>query len=820
MIIPARQPGDIIKYHIPESKQVFIIDNFIGEYGVDETYVLSWENHGPKLKKIFQKSNETKVILTSRTYIWQPEQRNCISILLPYTCDFLSEELSLLLEERRAICQSYLNTTVEARLHDEMIMMYEFFPYLCSFYSTSKDYNVNHTFTAPSQIIEDEIDNFKRKSEAIYFALAVLAIKQKIPQNFLSIDNHDSNELLQDMFHESAFLQYPSKKRLMSSLQGLSGSYVKQDIDGVVFVHETMQNIVLFCIAKTFMKTVIKYCKTEVLLNHICLDCIGKEQDVLAIKVPTEHQKAYFRRLLLELNNGFTSAFFSNQQNNCETFRCMFLKYLQEHLKDLHMNKTHKLVAMHVVSTKGYREYVSFFLQDKSMANIKDSAGNTPLHTACKNGHLEVVTKLIENNSEINIANKEGIKPMFYACENNHLEIVKLLLTTRCKPKVEIDEKYPTKGNKGVLHVVAEQGFTDLAIFLLKMKADVNIQETRKRTPLHLACETEHSSMVSALLKYKANINAKDASDRTPLYVASSANQKEIVKILIDTKADINIKTKTEKRPLHVACEYGSIEIVKLLIENGAKFEKKESNRCVVPLHLACKINNEDIVKYLIACGSSVNHKTSEGITPLHIACINGHDKVVQLLLGNAAIVNEKDKKGWTPLFFCCKKGFYTIVEILLQENTNPNMCDDDKVTPLMLACTGRHTDVVKSLLHAKANANDCDTNHCTSLQLACKSDNVEVVDLLLKFGADINLSDNNSITPLHIACMNNCPNVVLKLINNKADVNARDKDGHTPIVKAGINKYINIVDILLRYKSSADICDTEGISPLPTAHN
>ncbi|CAG2241959.1 DAPK [Mytilus edulis] len=412
-IVPASQPSDIIKYHLPGSKQVFIIDNFIGEYGVDETNVLLWEKHGPILKKIFQKSNETKLILTSRTYIWQPEQQKCMSILSPYTCDFLAKELTLVLEERRAICKSYLKPTEAARLHDDMIMMYNFFPYLCSFYSTSKDYNVNHLFPAPSQIIEDEINNFKRKSEVSYFALAILAIKQKIPQTFLTIDNHDSNELLQDMFHESAFLQYPSKKRLMSSLHGLSGSYVKQDIDGVVFVHETMQNIVLFCIAKTFMKTVIKYCKTDILLNHICLDCMDTEQDVLAIKVLTEHQETYFRRLVLELNKGFISAVFTNQQTKCETSRCMFLKYLQEHSKDLHMNKTQKGIAMHVVSTNGYREFVSFFLQDKIMANIKDSAGNTPLHTACKNGHIEVVVELIKNNSEIDIANTEGIKPLF-----------------------------------------------------------------------------------------------------------------------------------------------------------------------------------------------------------------------------------------------------------------------------------------------------------------------------------------------------------------------------------------------------------------------
>ncbi|VDI42723.1 Hypothetical predicted protein, partial [Mytilus galloprovincialis] len=789
-IVPAREPGDIIKYHIPESKQVFIIDNFIGEYGVAETNVLLWEKYVPMLKKIFQKSNETKLILTSRTYIWQPEQQKCMSILSPYTCDFLAKELSLALEERRAICKSYLKPTEADRVPDDMIMMYNFFPYLCSFYPTTNDYNVNYLFTAPSQIIEDELDNFKRKSEGIYFALAVLAIKQKIPQNFLSIDNHDSNELLQDLFHESAFLQYPSKKRLMSSLRSLSGTYVTEDIDEVVFVHETMKNIVLFCIAKTFMKTVIKYCKTEVLLNHIRLDCIDTEQDVLAINVPTEHQETYFRRLVLDLNTGFIPTIFTNQQNKCEIFRCMFLEYIQEHSGDVHMNETQKEMAMHIVSANGYREYVSFFLQNKRMANIKDSAGNRPIHTACKNGHLEVVTNLIEKDAEIDIANTDGIKPLFYACENNHLEIVKLLLTTRCKTKVNVNEKYPRQGNRGVLHVVAEHGFTDLTIFLLKMKADVNI---------------------------------KDERNITPLYVACSANQKEIVKILIENKADTNKKTKTELQSLHAACKHGNFDIVKLLIQNSAKLGPKQwirPVRCTIPMHLACEDGNEDIVRFLIICGSSVNQKTSTGITPLHVACKNGYDKVAKLLLDNKAIVNKQNDDDWTPLFYCCKHGFNTIVEILLQEKANPNMSDKNKVTPLMLACSGSNTDVVKSLLHAKANVNHCDSNKCTSLQLACKSDNVEVVDLLLEFGADINLSDNNSITPLHIACMNNCPNVVLQLTNNKADINALDKDGQTPLVKAGINKYINIVDILVAYEASVEMCDTEGIPPQPILDN
>ncbi|CAC5410237.1 unnamed protein product [Mytilus coruscus] len=94
-ILPASKPEDIINYNIRSTKQFFIIDDFIGKFAVDETDAGSWETSGPLLKILFSKTDHTKLILTSRTYIWQPERYSYLNMPY-YTCDLISDDLQLL----------------------------------------------------------------------------------------------------------------------------------------------------------------------------------------------------------------------------------------------------------------------------------------------------------------------------------------------------------------------------------------------------------------------------------------------------------------------------------------------------------------------------------------------------------------------------------------------------------------------------------------------------------------------------------------------------------------------------------------------------
>ncbi|CAC5409009.1 unnamed protein product [Mytilus coruscus] len=793
-IIPARQSIDITNYHVPGTKQIFIIDDFIGKYTVDETDVGLWEKNGPLLNMIFSNNDDTKLILTSRTYIWQPERYKCLGFSA-YTCDLLSNQLSLLLTERWGMCHSYLNQVDIKALDDETILMYSFFPSLCSSYTSSEKIPVESFFTVPHQIIEDEINNFKIKSQISFIALAILAIKQKISKTSFSINNQYYDELLQDVFHESAFLQHPSKNLLTSSLVGLTGTYVKTDSDNFMFTHETLQKIVLRCIAKTLMKSLIKYCKTEVILNQLRLNCFYVEQDDFTIEVTAENEDAYFQRLVYELGEGCNKAIFENDQNKIPEFRPKFLEYMKKYLSHEYWKKTQEdMPALHVVSALGYHDYTAFFIQDNKMINQKDRDGNIPLHLACMKGHTKIVDSLVENKSIIDIANNEGLKPFVYACENNAMQVVVYLLNHSTK-WINVNEKYQIRNKGSVLHIASAKGFASLVFLLLKNKADVDAQDGSGCTPLHLA---SNSDVVKALLHFSAKINVVDSFGRSPVYLACSTNQEKVLQLLIEKNADINQKSIAGIRPLHAACQSGNISIVKILLEKGAKVNSAKPGK--VPLHEACRSGNESIINILIESNASVNHKTKDGLTPLHEACMNGHVKIAQILLHNKADVDEADKHGWTALFFSCANGYSTIVDLLLQHGAND------------------HTDVVDSLLRSHASVNHCDKDSCSSLAAACKTGNIDVVNLLLTNGADINLADKDMITPLHTACVYHHTNVVLKLLEHNANINAQDQLRQTPLCKASLNGYNDIVDILLNQGAFIDVCDNSGISPLAIA--
>lgn len=512
-IIPARQAVDITSYYVQGTKQVFIIDDFIGKYAVDETDVGLWEKDGPLLKLIFNNNDVTKLILTCKTYLWQPGwyERFCLS---GYTCDLLSKELKLLLTEKWDIYHSYLKQADLKLLEEETILMYSFFPSLCSSYTPSLNIPVKQYFEAPYQIIEDEMNNFKIKSQMSFIALAILAIQQKISNDAFSIDNRAHDDLFDDVFHESAFLQYPSKNLLKSSLVALTGTYVKADTDNFIFTHDILQKIVLRCIAKTLIKSVIKYCKTDVILNQLRLKCLCLEHDVFTIEVMAENEDAYFQRLVYDLDKGLNTAIFKNEQNESRHFRLGFLKYLKKYLSHNKTKMQDGKSALHVVSSLGYQDYASFFMQDNSMINQKDSSGNIPLHLACMNGHINIVKRLVEKKSSVDITNKEGLKPFGCACENNAKAVSKFLLH-ECAKWINVDEKYQKWNQGSVLHIACTNGFSDIVVLLLKYRADANLRDESGCTPLHLA---KSSAVVKALLHCKANINAEDSVGRSPVY--------------------------------------------------------------------------------------------------------------------------------------------------------------------------------------------------------------------------------------------------------------------------------------------------------------
>ncbi|QQZ10414.1 ankyrin repeat domain-containing protein [Heyndrickxia vini] len=168
------------------------------------------------------------------------------------------------------------------------------------------------------------------------------------------------------------------------------------------------------------------------------------------------------------------------------------------------------------------------------------------------------------------------------------------------------------------------------------------------------AAEQQDSKTVSHLIKNGANINVQDSKGRTPTMIATYNNDIETAKLLIDAGAE------------------GYLEILKLTIGAGAdpSLINQYGGTALIP---AAEHGHLDVIKELLTkTDIDVNHVNSLGWTALLEAIIlnNGGKKqqqAVQLLIDHGADVNIPDGNNVTPLQHAREKGFKGIEEILLK---------------------------------------------------------------------------------------------------------------------------------------------------------
>ena len=97
----------------------------------------------------------------------------------------------------------------------------------------------------------------------------------------------------------------------------------------------------------------------------------------------------------------------------------------------------------------------------------------------------------------------------------------------------------------------------------------LNFQVTE--VPIISACLMGKVSEVKSLLDQYADVNAQDSERRTALHVASHFGHYDCVQLLLGKSARPSPKDSRWLTPLHRACAMGHDDIAKLLIENSAE---------------------------------------------------------------------------------------------------------------------------------------------------------------------------------------------------------------------------------------------------------
>ncbi|WP_252321182.1 ankyrin repeat domain-containing protein, partial [Spiroplasma endosymbiont of Lariophagus distinguendus] len=154
------------------------------------------------------------------------------------------------------------------------------------------------------------------------------------------------------------------------------------------------------------------------------------------------------------------------------------------------------------------------------------------------------------NNSDINAQDEEGLTILHYAVDNGDLEMVKFLID------------YNFNLNDDILLV--DELFKVL-IKRFKNGANVNIKNIYGDTPLHYAVDNGYFEIAEFLLKNGANINAQDNEGFTPLYSAIDNNDFKIVELLIKNYVNVQIQFNNGNTALNYAKENNNLQIINLL---------------------------------------------------------------------------------------------------------------------------------------------------------------------------------------------------------------------------------------------------------------
>jgi ankyrin repeat protein len=160
------------------------------------------------------------------------------------------------------------------------------------------------------------------------------------------------------------------------------------------------------------------------------------------------------------------------------------------------------------------------------------------------------------------------------AALDGNLDKVKVLLEANpslISSKISTNDTYYARYGYTPLLCAAEQGRTNVVVFLLTHQADVNAKSDGGNSALQMAAYHGRKDVVEVLLSHKAEVNTKDLYGYTPLHDAAGAGHQVIVELLLVNKANVNAKSNNGETPLHLAILMKHNEVANLLRKNGGQ---------------------------------------------------------------------------------------------------------------------------------------------------------------------------------------------------------------------------------------------------------
>lgn len=294
--------------------------------------------------------------------------------------------------------------------------------------------------------------------------------------------------------------------------------------------------------------------------------------------------------------------------------------------------------ALHLAVKARDPEICEWLIQAGADVNVRDKAGQTPLHHCWEHSDTEAfdISRLLENaGARFDIPDSKGQTVLHHALQCSSLSWVSAMIEKSYEFGLE---KQDLDGNTA-LHYAVMRRYANIVDFLLIKNANPVLKNNNGQSPLNLAMESDDYLSEKIVKQILARIDKKaseyelqpDEQAVTAAYLAACTQPK------VSKKPPAAERTKS-----HLGLEnLQSISLVAeqedpytlsgyLLKERTINFIDKASG--MTPLHHAVLAGHELPAWHLLAAGADADVKDERhGLTPLELAQREGHQSVAAL---------------------------------------------------------------------------------------------------------------------------------------------------------------------------------------------
>ncbi|XP_058588216.1 ankyrin repeat domain-containing protein 55 isoform X2 [Neofelis nebulosa] len=235
---------------------------------------------------------------------------------------------------------------------------------------------------------------------------------------------------------------------------------------------------------------------------------------------------------------------------------------------------------------------------DQQKGDSSEEVDLTMVYQAASNGDVNALTSVIrEDPSILECCDSEGCTPLMHAVSGRQVDTVKLLL--KMGANINMQDAY----GRTSLCLATYLGWLEGCVSLLRNGAKHNIPDKNGRLPLHAATAEPDVRLLTVLVQQSnlSEINHQDNEGMTPLHWAAFHNRPQHTQMLLKKGADPTLVDKDFKTALHWAVQSGNRILCSIILSHHQgpsiiNYDDESGKTCV---HIAAAAGFSDIINEL-----------------------------------------------------------------------------------------------------------------------------------------------------------------------------------------------------------------------------